>query len=77
MDFTDMAGHKLLAALGDDAVKWAAAFQQIIINGGVPIDEALMVGWFANAIETAHDRRTGGGPVVLPDGSAFFVADVD
>jgi hypothetical protein len=33
-----------------------------------------MIGWFANAIEHSHDVRTGSGPVVLPDGSAFFVA---
>lgn len=69
-----MEPAEFIAAMGDDAAKWAAAFKEIVIDGGVEIDEGLMVTWFANVIETAHDKRTGSGPVVLPDGSAFFLA---
>jgi len=35
----------------------------------------MMFGWFANAMMAMHDHIKGG-PVVLPDGSAFFVASV-
>ena len=46
----------------DDAMVWAETFCEVVGRGGVLIDEGLMVGWFANAIETAkrldpeHDR---------------------
>lgn len=47
-------------------------------NPGVRYDdEAMMIGWFANAMMAMHDHiLPGSAPVVLPDGSAFFVADV-
>lgn len=35
-----------------DAMVWAEEFQKVV-DSGVTIDEGLMVGWFANAIETA------------------------
>lgn len=35
-----------------DAMVWAVEFQKVV-DSGVKIDEGLMVGWFANAIETA------------------------
>lgn len=61
----------------DDAAKWAAAFRrQALKLGYSDMDEGWLIGWFANAIEHSHDVRTGCGPVVLPDGSAVFVADV-
>jgi len=41
----------------DDAEKWAEAFKQIVLDRGLIIDEDLMIGWFANAIEVAHDHR--------------------
>jgi len=41
----------------DDASKWAEAFCQIQAEYGFPSDEANMLGWFANAIEIAHDYR--------------------
>lgn len=75
-DYTAMEGGKLIAALGDDATKWAAAFCQHAERIGHVIDEGWMIGWFANAIECSHDLRTRSGSTVLPDGSAFFVADV-
>ena len=42
---------------GDDAVKWAREFCKAYpeLKG---VDEDTMHGWFANAIEIAHDRRT-------------------
>lgn len=75
-DYTAMSGPDLLRACRDDARKWASAFCQHAKKQGHDIDHDWMVGWFANAIEHSHDVRTGGGPVVLPDGSAFFVAQV-
>jgi hypothetical protein len=74
MTYREMSGPEMHAACRDDAVKWAAAFCETAKDQGHDIDEGWMIGWFANAIECAHDVRTGGGPVVLPDGSAFFVA---
>lgn len=68
-NYAAMLPGDMLAALGDDAMKWAEAFCQI--NGG---DVGLMVGWFANAIEHSTDVRAGRQVTVLPDGSAFFTA---
>lgn len=39
-------------------------------------DEGYMLSWFANAMMAMHDHLTGCAPVVLPDGSACFVAEV-
>jgi len=75
-DYTAMSGPELLHTCRDDGHKWATAFCQHAKKQGHNIDHGWMVGWFANAIEHSHDVRTGGGPVVLPDGSAFFVAEV-
>ena len=75
--YKEMSGPEMLAACRDDAAKWAAAFCEIAASlGHKGIDEGWMIGWFANAIEHSYDVRTGGGPTVLPDGSAFFVAEV-
>ena len=42
------------------------------------IDEELMIGWFANAMMAMHDHlRPDLAPVIMPDGSAFFVAEID
>lgn len=73
--YTEMSGSELVAACRDDAAKWAAAFCEIISDGRA-IDEGFMLGWFANAIETSYDVRTGRGVAVLPDGSAFFTVEV-
>ena len=70
--YNEMTGPELLAACRDDARKWADAFCEIISDGRA-IDEEMMIGWFANAIEHSYDIRTGNGPTILPDGSAFFV----
>lgn len=71
--YKEMKAAELLGALGDDASKWAAAFKEIHPDG---CDEDTMLGWFANAIEHSHAKRTGTLPRILPDGSAFFVGDV-
>lgn len=47
-----------LARIGTDGVKWAAEFRQIAIGLGYSdMDEAWLVGWFANAIEAGGDRE--------------------
>jgi hypothetical protein len=57
-DYTAMDGPKMLAAMGDDAMKWAVAFCQTARKlGHHGIDEGWMVGWFANAIEHSSDVR--------------------
>lgn len=71
-DYTKLEGPALLEECRDDAAKWAAAFCQHARQHGHDIDEGWMIGWFANAIETAHDVRTGRGVTVLPDGSGLF-----
>ena len=55
LDYQSMTEPELLQACGTDAARWAAAFQQKIVDAGKPIDEGLMIGWFANAIERARD----------------------
>ena len=39
-------------------------------------DEDNMIGWFANAMMAMHDYIKGQSVQVLPDGSAFFRAEV-
>lgn len=57
-DFTEMNAPELLQVCGDDASKWAAAFCQTAAKLGIKnIDEGWMIGWFANAIETAWIKR--------------------
>lgn len=74
-EYWGMSGPLMLAACCDDATKWAAAFCEHAQRLGHPgIDEGWMISWFANAIEHSHDVRTGRGPTVMPDGSAFVVA---
>lgn len=76
-NFEKMDGPELLAYCRDDATKWAEAFCFTAKRTyGLDIDEGWMIGWFANAIEHSQDVRQGTGPVILPDGSAFFVGTV-
>ena len=60
VDYTGMTVPGLLAALGDDAHKWASAFCKIQAKHGRSIDHDVMVGWFANAIEHSWVVRTHG-----------------
>lgn len=71
MKYTNMSEPELLAAMGLDASKWAEAFCEM--HPGA--DQDIVRGWFANAMMAMHDHILGG-PTVLPDGSAFFLADV-
>lgn len=76
-DYTSMEGPELLATCGADAAKRAAAFNQTAVKLGYSeMDEGWLIGWFANAIMHSFDVMTGTGPVVLDDGSAFFVATI-
>ena len=59
-DYIGMNGPDLLAELGVDAQKWAAAFCQIYENlPNQHIDEGWMISWFANAMMAMHDHLTG------------------
>ena len=40
--------------LGTNAQGWAVAFRKICPNGGL-IDEGVLIGWFANAIEQGRE----------------------
>ena len=57
IDYTAMNGPELLTACGDEGIKWAEAFCQC--NPEVNVDEHVLFGWFANAIEHSHDKRMG------------------
>jgi len=56
-DYTKLNGVDLVHECGDQATKWAKAFCQL--NPKVNVDEDILMGWFANAIEHSHDIRTG------------------
>lgn len=56
-DYTTMSAGVMLAAICDDAKKWADAFMMITARYDHPIDHADMIGWFANAIEHSGDVR--------------------
>jgi len=68
-------GPELGQMCGDNAMNWSRAFCAVAKSKGIDLGddpEGWMVGWFANAIECAHDARHGTAPVVLPDGSAVY-----
>lgn len=73
-----MSEYDMSIHTNPDAMAWAKFFVETTKD--VPQkelqDEGYMVGWFANAMMAMHDHIKGTGPVVLPDGSAFFVAKV-
>ncbi len=68
----DMSIHR-----NPDAAAWAKLFMETWEKLGKPeLDEGWMLSWFANAMMAMHDHmRPDLAPVVLPDGSAFVVAD--
>lgn len=77
VDYTAMEGHEMYAAVGVDAQKWARAFNQhAVMLGYSSMDEGWLIGWFANPMMAMHDRALGTAPVILDDGSAFFVGTV-
>lgn len=69
-------GPHLGSACGDNAMNWAKAFCAVAKSKGIDLGddpEGWMVGWFANAIECSDQTRNSNEPVVLPDGSSFFI----
>ena len=56
-EYKDIPEHLLAGVLGADAQKWAGAFQEIVVNENKFVDESLMLGWFANAIEQAKTKQ--------------------
>lgn len=64
-EYTKLQAGDMLQAVGDDAVKWADAFLEVVPGA----DRELMVGWFANAIENAWSLRTNR---FIHDGEAFL-----
>lgn len=63
-----------------DACDWAAEFCRIAKERGHDLDEGWMISWFANALMRGWDEREaraaglpGWKPMILPDGSSFFV----
>jgi len=69
-----MSDYDMSIHTNPDAMAWTKFFRATHPDCNVPDD--TMLGWFANAMMAMHDHLTGCGPVVLPDGSAFFVASV-
>lgn len=58
-DYTSMKDTELLDACGEDAEKWAIAFNQHAVKLGYSeMDEGWLVGWFANAIMNSFDIMT-------------------
>lgn len=53
--YEELPDGRMVAELGTDAAKWASAFM-VLVAKGVTIDEGMMIGWFANAIEEAKRR---------------------
>lgn len=63
-DFYEMSEPDLLKHMGTDAEKWAMAFCNIKYRQGWGIDDidtALMITWFANAIEAGAARSVPNG----------------
>ena len=51
----DETDAQMLARLGTDASKWAAEFRKVALSIGYSdMDEGWLIGWFANAIESAR-----------------------
>jgi len=58
-DYTELDCGKLMEICGDNAKNWAEAFMQHLKKLRIgDFDQGYMIGWFANAIETAFDVRT-------------------
>ena len=73
-----MTDYDMSIHTNPDAMAWAKFFVEHTKNMDRDAfrDEGYMVGWFANAMMAMHDHMTGFKPVVLDDGSAFFVGEV-
>jgi hypothetical protein len=74
-----MADYDMSIHTNPDAAAWAKFYTETKAASADPgnfDNEENMLGWFANAMMAMHDHITGQGVTVLPDGSAFFVANV-
>jgi hypothetical protein len=69
-----MAEYDMSIHTNPDAAAWVKFFRDC--NPDCNVADDLMFTWFANVMMAMHDHLTGQHPVVLPDGSAFFVANV-
>lgn len=75
-----MSDYDLSIHTNPDARAWAKFYRECKEGSADPVNfdnEENMIGWFANAMMAMHDHmRPDLAPQVMPDGSAFFVADV-
>ena len=74
-----MTDYDMSIHTNPDARAWAKLYVETKSKSADPSsfdDEENMIGWFANAMMAMHDHLTGQHPKILPDGSAFFIADV-
>lgn len=70
-----MADYDMSIHTNPDAMAWTKFFREM--NPDCNVDDDVMLGWFSNAMMAMHDHmRPDLAPVVMPDGSASFVADV-
>jgi len=69
-----MSDYDMSIHTNPSALAWVKFFREN--NPDCNVDDDIMLGWFANAMMAMHDHLTGLSPVVLDDGSAFFVATV-
>lgn len=70
-----MSDYDMSIHTNPDAMAWTNFFRKCNPDCNVPDD--IMLGWFANAMMAMHDHLLPErAPVVLPDGSAFVVAEI-
>ena len=71
-----MAEYDMSIHTNPDAMAWARFFMECNPEANVPED--VMATWFANAMMAMHDHmRPDLAPVVLPDGFAVVVAQIE
>jgi phage tail protein X len=67
-----MSDYDMSIHTNPDARAWAKLFMETYAKNPGIVEEATMIGWFANAMMAMHDHLLPHkAPVVLPDGSAF------
>lgn len=74
-----MTDYDMSIHTNPSAMAWAKFYTETKAASPSPEtfdNEDNMLGWFANAMMAMHDHLTGQKVSVLPDGSAFFVADI-
>ena len=74
-----MSDYDMSIHTNPDASAWAKFYVETKAKSADPAsfdDESNILGWFANAMMAMHDHLTGQKVTVLPDGSAFFTAEI-